>query len=104
MLSIAAMGHGQAQYYLSLATEEYYLRGGEPPGRWLGGGAEKLGLSGILDPDVFLCLMSGYSPDGQSPLIQNAGRKDHQPGWDLTFQRSQERERFLEPDRRADAP
>ena len=39
MLSISAMASGQDAYYLSLAKEDYYLAGGEPPGRWAGGGA-----------------------------------------------------------------
>ena len=40
MLSIGAMGSGQESYYLALATEDYYLAGGEPLGVWLGRGAE----------------------------------------------------------------
>lgn len=43
MLSIGAMAAGQDKYYLRLATEDYYLAGGEPPGRWWGRGAEHLG-------------------------------------------------------------
>jgi hypothetical protein len=40
MLSIGKMTMGQQDYYATLAREDYYLEGGEPPGRWLGRGAE----------------------------------------------------------------
>ena len=85
MLSIGAMGAGQGNYYLDLAREDYYLEGGEPPGRWLGRGAEVLGLTGEVDKQALRNLFLGVSPDQDRPLIQNAGGADHQPGWDLTF-------------------
>lgn len=44
----------------------YYLDGDEPPGRWLGLGAEVLGLAGEIDDDHFLALMDGRDPiDGE---------------------------------------
>lgn len=85
MLSIGAMGAGQGDYYLNLAHEDYYLEGGEPPGRWLGQGAEALGLSGTVEKQALRNLFLGVAPDQDRPLIQNAGKDDHQPGWDLTF-------------------
>ncbi len=85
MLSVGAMGSGQANYYLELAREDYYLKGGEPPGQWWGQGAAALGLSGQVGKSAFRNLLRGISPDGDRALIQNAGAKDHQPGWDLTF-------------------
>ncbi len=85
MLSIKAMKPEQEDYYLTLAREDYYLEGGEPPGIWTGRGAEDLGLSGTVEPEALHNLMRGISPDGQRPLIQNAGSKHHQPGWDCTF-------------------
>lgn len=84
VLSIGAMGGGQGEYYIGLGREDYYTEGGEPPGKWFGRGAEDLRLRGIVDPDAFRNLLEGCSPKG-APLIQNAGEKDHQPGWDLTF-------------------
>lgn len=85
MLSIGAMGAGQGNYYLDLAREDYYLEGGEPPGRWYGQGAEVLGLTGEVEKQALRNLFLGVSPDQNRPLIQNAGDVDHQPGWDLTF-------------------
>ncbi|NLD76792.1 MAG: relaxase domain-containing protein, partial [Acidimicrobiales bacterium] len=34
----------------------YYLDGDEPPGRWLGRGADALGLDGEVDDEDFLSL------------------------------------------------
>lgn len=85
MLSIGAMAGAQGDYYVHLAREDYYLDGGEPPGKWLGTGAEKLGLRGTVDGDELRHLLRGFSADGNHGLIKNAGSDRHQPGWDLTF-------------------
>lgn len=82
MLSVAAMS-GNGSYYTSLAREDYYTQGGEPPGMWLGTGAERLGLSGTVGREEFLELFGGFH-DGER-LVQNAGKPNHRPGWDLTF-------------------
>jgi len=84
MLSIGAMGNGQGSYYVDLAAEDYYLKGGEPPGQWIGEGAALLGLSGQVEPKQFLKLFQGFDAGGK-PLVQNAGATNRQPGWDLTF-------------------
>ena len=86
MLSIAQMsGAGQGDYYLELAAEDYYLKGGEPPGIWEGKGAEELGLSGEVKAEDLKNILNGYSPDGSKELVQNAGKENRQSGWDLTF-------------------
>lgn len=88
MLSIGAMSGGQAGYYLGLAREDYYTQGGEPPGVWLGAGAETLGLTGIVDPIHLHNLFGGNSPSGDRSLVQtqrHQGKQTHRPGWDLTF-------------------
>ena len=87
MLSISPpmRGSGQGDYYLELACEDYYLEGGEPPGRWFGKGAKELGLGGLLDKDAFRNLLSGFDPQGDTALVQNAGESNRQSGWDLTF-------------------
>ncbi len=88
MLSMGAMSGDQAGYYLSLAREDYYLEGGEPPGRWYGNGAADLGLVGTVEADHLYNLFRGSSPDGSIALVQmqrHEGRQEHRPGWDLTF-------------------
>lgn len=85
MLSVAALAGGQGNYYLALARDDYYLKGGEPPGRWLGEGAGVLGLTGQVGPQALTRLLGGFSADGSEALIQGAGDPKHQAGWDLTF-------------------
>ena len=84
MLSIGAMNSGQVDYYQSLAREDYYLAGGEPPGKWLGKGAKGLRLSGEVDARELASHFLGFSQAGKR-LVQNAGKPNRQPGWDLTF-------------------
>lgn len=87
MLSISnpLKGADRAEYYLKLAREDYYTRGGEEPGQWTGSGASWLGLEGTVQPDALRNLLQGYSPDGRERLTQNAGSPQRQTGWDLTF-------------------
>lgn len=82
MLSIGKMSQGQAAYYDDLArSEDYYLDGGEPPGKWFGSGAEEFKLSGTIESQPFLDLFAGEL--GGRKLVQNPDRRC--PGWDLTF-------------------
>lgn len=87
MLSISAMTSGQEVYYLSLAREDYYLAGGEPPGYWTGRGALGLGLRGAVEWQGLRAALEGFGPDGKR-LTQEQRYTDgrsRQPGWDLTF-------------------
>lgn len=84
MLSVSAMSGGQGAYYTALAREDYYLKGGEPPGLWTGHGAQGLGLLGEIDKEIFSNLFAGLDSKGR-PLVQNAGQENRQAGWDLTF-------------------
>lgn len=84
MLSIRHMTLGGEGYYLDLAAEDYYLKGGEPLGQWLGKGASALGLGEIVEREQLRQTALGFSPNGD-PLVQNAGRLSRKPGWDHTF-------------------
>lgn len=84
MLSVAKLS-GNLDYYLELATLDYYHNGGEPVGKWFGQGAERLNLRGEIDHEVIRRIATGFSADGQSKLVQNAGKENRQIGWDLTF-------------------
>lgn len=85
MLSIAKMGKNSLDYYADLAREDYYLKGGEPPGLWMGRGAASLGLGATVQKEDFHNVFQGFSPDGTSMLVQNAGTEDRHFGSDLTF-------------------
>ena len=86
MLSISPpmKGAGKGNYYTGLAQEDYYTKGGEPLGEWYGEGAEQLGLNGKVKDIELRLALEGFSPTGEK-LVQNAGDKDRQSGWDLTF-------------------
>lgn len=81
MLSISKAG---GDYYANLAADDYYTKGGEPPGRWYGRGAEFFRLTGQVNRDEFLMLCDGISLDGKK-LVQNAGQENHIAALDLTF-------------------
>lgn len=83
MLSISAMSPGQGSYYATLAREDYYLNGGEPPGIWIGDGADCLGLKGQVQNTDLLDLFEGHLGDRE--LVKGAQGGRHRPGWDLTF-------------------
>ena len=83
MLSVTSIR--SKKYYIKLSSEDYYLEGGEPPGKWHGKGAKALGLNGTIAPAQFEFVIDGFIPDGQKKIVQNAGAKKRQPGWDLTF-------------------
>lgn len=80
----SANASGLSRYYEQLGKEDYYTQGGEPPGCWLGSGAERLGLSGNLGEGQLLRVMQGYHPATGNELVRNAGNR-HAPGWDATF-------------------
>ena len=89
MISIKTISLKSATYYLELAQENYYLDGGEQSGNWHGKGAAALGLKGRVTRAQFENLFHGYSPDGKTNQVQNAGKMGGDPkrvpGWDLTF-------------------
>jgi conjugative relaxase-like TrwC/TraI family protein len=68
-----AVGQGGAEYYLSAAGQH-----GEPPGFWMGKGAQTLGLSGEVDPKVMRALYHhDIAPDGP-PLEIPGGRPSYE--------------------------
>lgn len=72
----------QCQYYQEMTQSDYYANRYEQAGYWAGSGAEKLGLSGRVQPEVLQRLFDGYSPDGSTQLVQNAGSPDRQRALD----------------------
>ena len=83
MLSIS--GIKNVDYYSNLAAkDDYYAEEGEAPGRW-GGAAAELNLQGQVKAEQFSAIMQGFNPETGEALVQNAGKENHRPGWDLTF-------------------
>ena len=79
------MAKGQGDYYLSLAAEDYYLDGGEPPGQWCGSGTLSLGLKGQVGDAALNALLQGVDPKDGRALVVNAGADNRRTGYDLTF-------------------
>lgn len=91
MLSIAKLRVGQEAYQLSgvaQSLDDYYTGAGEAAGRWIGAGAERLGLAGEVVPDDLRAVLAGMAP-GSGGLTPNGETiRPHPrrvPGFDLTF-------------------
>lgn len=86
MMSFKPISSGQAvaQYYEDLAVEDYYEKGGEPPGIWLGSLRKNLYLQGQLQEGELANLLQGKHPSTGEILASNAG-ENHKAGWDMTF-------------------
>lgn len=82
MLNIGLMAADQQTYYLSIASgvEDYYTGRGEAPGRWLGTGAELLGLAGMVDEADLTAVLEGRAPGSDKRLT-----RAKLPGLDFTF-------------------
>ncbi len=76
-------GAGAGRYYTE-HLPSYYLNGDEPPGRWWGQGAHRLGLHGVVDPEAFLEVMAGHDPATGRELGRRFGEGSVR-GYDATF-------------------
>jgi conjugative relaxase-like TrwC/TraI family protein len=86
LLSIGKLAADQAKYYLDHADmrvdvvdsvggglEEYYVGGREAAGTWLGDGAVRLRLEGVVEGDALRRVLSGAAPgDGSRFAIRQA--------------------------------
>jgi conjugative relaxase-like TrwC/TraI family protein len=89
MLSIGKLGVGQENYYLEKVAEgaeDYYSGEGEEPGQWMGDAARELGLSGEVEPDQLVAMLTGMNPATGEPLgLRAVAGRGAVPGFDLTF-------------------
>ncbi len=81
MLSVVPLksAKGAADYY---AAAFNYYAGDAQALRWLGKGAERLGLTGVVEKEQMLALLEGKLPNGK--VLQNK-KGEHRPGFDMTF-------------------
>jgi conjugative relaxase-like TrwC/TraI family protein len=94
MLAVKSIGSGAnaaatAAYYegYQMGAEDPHARQhDEPPGKWVGSFAEKIGIAGerVERGDISSAL-AGFHPRTGEALSNNAGRDKHKPGYDLTF-------------------
>ena len=88
--AVASPAQGVSYY----ERDGYYAR--EDPAHreasaWVGKGAEALGLSGPVDPDIFSDVLEGAVPDGSGRRLGRRlgdGTICHRPGRDVTFSAS----------------
>ena len=87
MLSIKPIGSSdqQVSYYANLGKEDYYVSGGEAPGIWMGEGAAELELTGKVQGRQLRNVLRGFSVDGKTKLVQNAGQANRRSAFDLTW-------------------
>lgn len=87
MLSIRPIGcsNQQIEYYANLGREDYYVKGGEAPGVWIGDGAKALSVEGQVSGEQLKNLLLGYSADGKKRLVQNAAQHNRRSAFDLTW-------------------
>ncbi|QLK63909.1 conjugative transfer relaxase/helicase TraI (plasmid) [Enterobacteriaceae bacterium Kacie_13] len=81
MMTISPMA-GDAGYYAS--QDNYYVLG-SLSSRWMGEGAEKLGLSGPVIDAQMDAMRHGILPDGSVLSRVENGKETHRAGYDLTF-------------------
>lgn len=81
MLSISSI-KGDAAYY---SHEDNYYASGSLESRWLGEGAEKLGLKGEVANADMDAIRQGKLPDGTDLSRMVNGVNKHRSGYDLTF-------------------
>lgn len=91
VLSIAKLRVGQEAYQLSgvaQSLDDYYTGAGEAAGRWLGAGAERLGLSGEVAADDLRAVLAGLAPGSGGLTPDGATVRTHArrvPGFDVTL-------------------
>lgn len=83
MLSIAKINN--AEYYLDINSDDYYLDSYNQHSFWCGLGSIYLGLAlSQVKEEPYKQLMQGFDQH-DTPLVQNAGKPKRRIGWDLTF-------------------
>ena len=80
----ALKGAGAGEYYVS-EVGSYYVAAEEPPGRWFGEGAARLGLTNVLfDDGAFVSVLAGIEPSTGVELGRPFGERSVR-GYDVTF-------------------
>ena len=86
MLSLANVSAAQAENYYE--KDDYYTQGDpdlQSDSQWQGNGAEKLGLEGAVDKQIFQQLLHGQTPDGKSLHSKAINPEKHRAATDYTF-------------------
>jgi conjugative relaxase-like TrwC/TraI family protein len=96
VVSVGKLSLGQERYYLEQAqdrvdaaesltgAEDYYVGGGESPGRWCGSAAAELRLAGVVDAEQLRRLLAGAHPRTGGQL-REASPRLKVAAFDVTF-------------------
>lgn len=88
MLTIKPLGNAKDAMDYYSAKDNYYLKDKESlkdSSKWMGKGAEKLHLAGIVEQEPFLKLLNGELPNGEVLGITKNGERHHRVGTDVTL-------------------
>lgn len=66
-------------------ADDYYYEGEMAPSRWIGNGAEMLGLAGEVNRSDFRNMLAGLLPSGQQLGVPNGTEVQHNCGLDITI-------------------
>ncbi len=81
---VTTLKGSEAGRYYTERLPSYYLDGEEPPGRWWGKAASRLGLGGVIDSEALLALMAGEHPATRTDMGRKYGDESVR-GYDATF-------------------
>nr|MBN5937220.1 conjugative transfer relaxase/helicase TraI [Legionella anisa] len=87
-MSIKSIGQSQSAQHYYTSQDNYYLTDKDSLkdlSYWLGDGAKRLNLSGVVEPKPFLNLLNGELPNGQQLGIIKDGERKHRAGTDVTL-------------------
>lgn len=88
MLTIQPLGKAADALHYYSSKDNYYLKDKDSlkeSSYWIGKGAGKLNLSGVVEQDQFLKLLNGELPNGEVLGIVKNGQREHRSGTDVTL-------------------
>lgn len=88
MLTLKKIGGAKDAVHYYTNQDNYYLSDRESltsMSQWLGNGAKKLNLTGVIEPTQFLKLLNGELPSGQLLGVMEKGVRQHRAGTDVTL-------------------
>lgn len=88
MLTIQPLGQASDALHYYSSKDNYYLKDKDSlkeSSYWIGKGAAKLKLSGIVEQNQFLQLLNGELPNGEVLGIVKNGQRQHRSGTDVTL-------------------
>jgi len=88
MLTIQPLGKAEDALHYYSSKDNYYLKDKDSlkeSSYWIGKGAGKLKLAGVVEQQQFLKLLNGELPNGEVLGIVKNGQREHRSGTDVTL-------------------